>query len=162
MSHSDAEELANIVHHQDSEAIQPKALNFEKIEDAIEAYVEMRDAKRLFDKEAKAKSEEMEYFLDSVSMWLLRKADELGVDSFVSKTYGTAYRNTKKSYRVTDWDAFIAYIKETDNYQLLEKRVAKRAAAEIHAEERIVPPGLDYIEEVEINILRPRKSGTKE
>jgi hypothetical protein len=145
-----------------SEILVPKALDFEKVDDAIEAFVEMRNVKRKFDKEAKEKSAEMEFFLDSISMWLRDKADAIGVDSFVSKQFGTAYRNTKKSYRVEDWDAFIEYIKETDNFQLLERRVAKKAAAEIHAEERAIPPGLLYVEEVEFNVLSPRKTGTVE
>ena len=145
-----------------SEIVVPKKLDFEKIDDAIEAFVEMREVKRKFDKDMKAKSAEIEFFLDSISMWLRDKADQIGVDSFVSKKYGTAYRNIKKSYRVSDWDEFIEYIKETDNFQLLEKRVAKKAAAEIHAEERAVPPGLTYVEEVEFNVLSPRKTGTTE
>lgn len=154
MSQEDAVNLAGM--------LEPKKLDFARVDDAIEAYVEMRDAKRRFDKEAKAKSEEMESFLDAVSMWLREKADLIGVDSFVSKEFGTAYRNIKKSYRVEDWDAFIEFVKETDNFQLLERRVAKRAAAEIHEHDSVVPPGLLYVEEVEFNVLRPRKSGSKE
>lgn len=143
-----------------SEILVPKALDFEKVDDCIEAYVEVREAKRKFDKEAKAKSAEFEFFLDQCSMWLRDKAESIGVDSFVSKKYGTAYKAVKKSYRVENWDDFIEFVKDTENWQLLEKRVAKKAAAEIHEEERAVPPGLLYVEEITFNVLSPRKTGT--
>lgn len=139
--------------------VQPEPLKFSTIEEAIEAYVEMRDALRLHMRAAKQKEDEMKFFLDRISMWLLEKGDELGVDSFASKRFGTAYRHKKTSYRVGNWDDFIEFIKETDNFQLLEKRVAKRAAAEVHEAEKAVPPGLEYTEEYEFLVQRAKGSG---
>ena len=150
-------------------------LSFKTVDEAIEIYVDTRDALRLHMKKAKEKEEELKELMDKISTWLRDKADEIGVESFRTK-HGTAYRNVKQTYRIRDWDAFVEFIKETDNFQLLEKRVGKRAAAEVHQhnvalnkehendEEYTpideIPAGLDYIVEVEFNVLRPGKKAT--
>lgn len=131
-------------------------VTFKSIDEAIEVYVDTRDALRAHQKAAKQKEEELKEFMDKISMWLRDRADELGVDSFKTR-HGTAYRNVKPTYRVGDWDAFINWVIESGNTQCLEKRVAKRAAAEIHKTDEVVPPGLDYSLEVEFNVLRPGK-----
>lgn len=130
-------------------------VNFKTIDEAIGVYVDVRDELRRHQKKAKEREEELKAFMDKISMWLRDKADEVGVDSFKTK-HGTAYRAEKKSYRVADWDAMVAYIKETDNFQLLEKRVAKRACEEIHRLDGDVPPGIEFSIEVEMNVLRPK------
>jgi hypothetical protein len=132
-------------------------VKFDKIEDAIEAYVNVRNELRLHMKTAKTKEDELKFFLEQVSMWLLNQADKLGVDQFKSAKYGTAYRKTSKTFRVGNWDDFISWVAETQNFQCLEKRVAKRAAMEIFATDGEVPPGLNYIEEIEFAVLSPGK-----
>jgi len=141
-------------------SIEPKPVDFPSIDEAILAYIDMRKQLRAHMSEAKDKEDEMKAFLEKVSMWLRDKGDLLGVNSFATSS-GTAYRNTKKKYRIQNWDQFIHYVIESNNTQLLEKRVAKNAAVEIHSTEGSVPPGLEYLEEVEFNVLSPSKKKTK-
>lgn len=131
-------------------------VNFENVGEAVRVYVDMRDALRIHQKEAKEKEEEIKDFLSKISMWLRDKADELGVDSFKTP-FGTAYRNTKRKYRIEDWDEFIGWVMESGNTHLLEKRVAQRAAREYEEAESCVPSGLETLDEVEFNVLRPTK-----
>lgn len=133
---------------------------FTSIDEAIKAYVDTRDQLRARQHEFKVEEEGLKTVLEQISMWLRDKADELGVDSFKSNMYGTAFRSVKTSYRVAtgQWDTFIGWVKETGNFQCLEKRVAKLATAEIYKETGHVPPGLDYIVEVEMDVRRPTKS----
>jgi hypothetical protein len=130
-----------------------------KIEDVVGAFVDVRDRLSALKSEWKTIEEEMKLILSKYEMWLRDKADALGVDSFKTK-YGTAYKHLKETYRIGNWITFIEYIKETDNFQLLEKRVAKNAAREIHQLEGI-PPGLEYFSEFEIGIRRPIKEKEK-
>jgi hypothetical protein len=99
--------------------------------------------------------------LTEIEVWLLMKADEMGVDSFKTPA-GTAYKQKMEHYRIGDWGKFVEYVKETNNFQLFEKRVAKLAAKEIHATEGEVPSGLDYTSEFVMHVLRPTKKGGKE
>lgn len=132
-------------------------VQFKSIDEAIGKFVELRDEltakKRIWKAEEDADKGELE----KIQMWLRDKADELGVDSFTSRLYGTAFRTVKTSYRVVEWGSFIEWIKENNAFHCLEKRCAKLAVKEIHDESGTVPPGLDYIAEVEMDVRRPTK-----
>ena len=133
---------------------------FKSVDDAVRAYVAMRDQMQAEDKAAKARKAEQTEELDKISMWLRDKADELGVDSFRTGS-GTAFRNVKTSYRVAPgadgWDQFTAWVKENDRFDCLEKRVAKLAVKEFHDDSGQVPPGVVYVAEVEFDVRRPSK-----
>lgn len=131
-------------------------ISFVSIDDAINVYVATRDAlaeerKSYNTYEAKAKN-----YMDRIEMFIKDKADEIGVDSFKTKS-GTAYRTVKTSYRVGQWDTYLAWMKETGNFQCLEKRAAKNAVKEIHDETGEIPPGLEYVAEVAFDVRRPNK-----
>ena len=134
-------------------------VKFKSIDEAIEAYVNTRDELRAKQQAFKLEEDAMKLRMEQISMWLRDKADELGVDSFKTQ-FGTAYRSIKTSYRVATggWDAFIGWVKETGNFQCLEKRVAKLATKEIHDDTGEIPPGLDYVAEVEFDVRRPTKA----
>lgn len=138
----------------------PDRVNFKSIDEAIKAYVETRDDLRSRQHAFKVEEDGIKSTLEQISMWLRDKADEMGVDSFKSNQYGTAFRSVKTSYRVAtgQWDTFIGWVKDTGNFQCLEKRVAKLATKEIHDGTGVVPPGLDYVAEVEMDVRRPTKS----
>lgn len=126
------------------------------IDQLIKMGVEIRDelrveTRRFNDFEASAKG-----MLVRISHALKIKGDELGVNSF-STNEGTAYRNLKESYRVGNWDQILQYIKDSGNFQMLEKRVAKLATKEIHKTEGQIPPGVEYIAEEEFVIRRPNE-----
>lgn len=134
-------------------------VQFKSIDEAIEAYVATRDELRAKQQAFKLEEDAMKLRMEQISMWLRDKADELGVDSFKTQ-FGTAYRSVKTSYRVATggWDAFIGWVKETGKFQCLEKRVAKLAIKEIHDDTGAIPPGLDYVAEVEFDVRRPTKA----
>lgn len=134
-------------------------VKFKSIDEAIEAYVNTRDELRAKQQAFKLEEDAMKANMEQISMWLRDKADVLGVDSFKTQ-FGTAYRSVKTSYRVATggWDNFIGWVKETGNFQCLEKRVAKLATKEIHDDTGEIPPGLDYVAEVEFDVRRPTKA----
>jgi len=126
------------------------------IDEAVSEVVRIRDDLDSHRKEFKAYEADAKSRIDELSMWLRDKADDLGVDSFKTRS-GTAYRAVKTSYRSGNWDEFLEWVKRTDNFQCLEKRVAKNATKEIHEDTGEVPPGVDYLAEVEIQVRRPSK-----
>lgn len=129
-------------------------LNFSTIDDIINVYVRTRDElaaerKQYNSYEARAKA-----YMERLSMLLRDKADELGVDSFKTRS-GTAYRAVKTQYRVGNWDEYVKWLQETGNFQCVEKRAAKNAVKEVHDETGEVPPGLELFTEVEFDVRRP-------
>lgn len=131
-------------------------LNFGNVDEAINTYVATRDdldrERKAYNKyEANAKN-----YLDRIEMWIKDQADRMGVESFRTKS-GTAYKNTKTSYRMGNWEDFIEWIKKTGNFQCLERRVAKLATKEIHDETGEIPPGVHFESEVCFDVRRPSK-----
>jgi hypothetical protein len=119
----------------------------------VKEYREVRDALdqerhryQEFERGAKDK-------MAQLSMALREVADEMGVDSFRTDE-GTAYRVVKESYRVGVWEDVLAWIKETGNWQCLEKRIGKLATKEVHQETGELPPGVEYDAEVEFVVRK--------
>ena len=123
------------------------------ISSLIRQYIGVRDELNKRREEYQTYEKNAKDLMSRISMALRDKADELGVDNFKTKE-GTAYRNMKTSYRVSNWDELIQFIRQTGNYQMLEKRVAKNATAEIHQAMDHIPPGVEYHVEVEFNVRR--------
>lgn len=129
-----------------------------KIDDIIKEYVRIRDELDAKRKKFKEEEKELKDKMEQFSMVLRDKADELGVNSFNTE-YGTAYRSTKTYARVGNWAKVIKFIKETNNYQMLEKRISKLAAQEVIEELDIDPVdiGIEYGADVDMLIRRPDK-----
>lgn len=120
---------------------------------AIQKYIAIRDrmsqTRKLFSNfEDTCKSRQ-----NVLNAYLVSKGDELGTTSFKTD-YGTAFKQVKESYRVSDWDEFSNWVLETKNLQCVEKRAAKHAVKEILEETSELPPGLSIHAEVEYAFRR--------
>lgn len=129
---------------------------YDTISEAIGNYVSLRDQLREDSASFKEHEDAIKGELERISMWLRDKGDELGVDNFSTPT-GTAYRKVKTQYRSASWQDFLAWMKETDNLQCVEKRPAQLAVKEIVDADpnHTIPPGLEAFVEVEFAVNRP-------
>jgi len=128
---------------------------FKSIGDAVSVFVSLRDDLREWQKQQKEEEQRRKEEMEEIEVYLLKKAEELGVDSFKTP-FGTAYKSLKEHYRIGDWPAFVEYVKQTNNFQLFEKRVAKLSAKEIHQNEGL-PAGLEYTSEYTMGVNRASK-----
>lgn len=126
-----------------------------KIEEVVEKYVLLRDKKS----QVKARYDEEVAKIDDVMKRvegaLLKHFDTVGVES-VSTKAGTAYKATRSSATVGDWDSFIAFVRAQDAYNFLEHRVSKSAVEEFKAANEDLPPGVNWRSEVVVNIRRSK------
>ena len=125
----------------------------QSIEDLIVEYRDRRDqladARHTYQKfEQETKSR-----LDEIAMKLREIAEALGLNALPTPA-GTAYRTIKETYRVGNWDEVLEYIQATGNWQMLEKRIAKLATKEIFESTGVMPPGVEYMAEVEFVIRK--------
>jgi len=85
---------------------------------------------------------------------------EAGVTSMASK-HGTVYTTTAESVTVADAETFFDWVKETGNFDCLEKRAAKTAVLEIMGDKEDSgrpnppPPGLNYVSIRKIGVRKP-------
>lgn len=128
---------------------------FETIDQAVSAYVSMRDSLREFQRDFKAEEKRMKDEMEKISMWLRDRADELGVNSFKTD-FGTAYRKKNTHYNVKsgEWGDFLKWAKETDNLHCIQKRVTKTAIEEIYNGTGELPPGIAVYTEIDFGVRR--------
>jgi Cft2 family RNA processing exonuclease len=120
----------------------------------IEAYLKLRSQKESIESEAKEKVMGIKEQMIKLEAWIKNRADEEGVDSFKTAK-GTAFLTTTDFAQVADWDATLEFIKDNDAYDLLEKRVSKKAVRGYIEEEKVVPSGVNYGTRIDINVRKP-------
>lgn len=100
------------------------------VSSAVLKYIKLRDKAGI----ARKCFENFETFTKDrqgvINEYLLAKSeDEGGIQNF-NTPYGTAYRKTKVSYRVQDWESYSLWMKSNDMLHCVEKRPAKTAVQE--------------------------------
>lgn len=116
-------------------SLSPEQLQEMKVADLIKEYRALRDQLATERKAYKQREGKMKTQMGVISMVLRQKGDEQGVDNFKTDQ-GTAYRNRTEKIRVQNWDEFQAWMIETENWHLVQKRVSPNSVKEIRDAER--------------------------
>ena len=119
----------------------------------IEKYIKLRDGKAQLVQKHKEKIQGIDSVLARIEAALLEEFREMGVQS-VKTDAGTAYVQLRTSAGVADWDAVLAYIKENEDWGMLERRVNKSAVESFREEKNDLPPGVNWREEQVVNVRR--------
>jgi hypothetical protein len=124
-----------------------------KLDEVVKNYIALRDRKAAIKAEYDAKAAKIDDVLDKVEAKILEYFEQSGLES-IRTDAGTAYKSTRNSATVGDWDSVLAHILETENYQLLEHRVSKKAVEEYRMANEDLPPGVNWRSEVTVNVRR--------
>lgn len=124
------------------------------VDQAVAAYMKLRQKKAEVEASIKDELSQIEASMDKLEKWIKTQADAMGVSSFKTP-HGTAFLTTKDYASVADWDATLAFVKETGAYNMLNKAVNKTAVREYISETKTVPPGVNYGTKVEVNVRKP-------
>jgi len=122
-------------------------------DELVQLYIGLRDrrAKRKADfNNADAEDKERQAKIEAL---LMKKMAESG-DEAVRTKAGTAYRTTRTTASMADWDAFLAYVKEHDAWELLTHSVSKDGVSQHLAANDELPPGVNWREEIVVNVRR--------
>lgn len=97
--------------------------------------------------------EELKLKREKIEGVFLQRFQAAGIESMRTK-YGTAYKTLVGYASVGDKDAFLTHVRENDAFELIEARASKEGVAQYKAEHQDLPPGVNWREEVHINIRR--------
>jgi hypothetical protein len=125
-----------------------------KIDDVISMYLKLRNKKEQLEAQVKDDIKAIKTKMDKIEAFIKRKADTDGVTNYKVNGVGTAFLQTTDYANVSSWDDTLKFIKENDAYEMLERRVAKKAVREYIEENKTVPPGITYGTRVSVNIRR--------
>lgn len=124
------------------------------VDQAVGAYMKLRAKKAEIEAKVKEEVAQLDAGMDKIEAWIKQQADAMGVTSFKTK-HGTAFLTTKDYASVEDWDATLAFIKETGAYDLLNKAVNKTAVQGYIDQNKSVPPGVKYGTKIEVSVRKP-------
>ena len=123
------------------------------IDGLVERYLALRDKKAEYKAQYDAKVEAIDLAMTKVENYLLKLMQELGVES-IRTAVGTPYISRRSSASVSDWEAFLGFVREGGAWEMLERRANKTVVQQWREEHNDLPPGLNWREERVVNIKR--------
>jgi hypothetical protein len=123
------------------------------MEQLVEKYIELRDAKAAAKKVYEGKVAKLEAVMDKIEAVLLQQFQEQGIESMRTKA-GTAYKQERTSVTVADRQILLDFAREKDEWGILDIRAAKTGIEEFKAVHNDLPPGINYRSELVINVRR--------
>ena len=124
-----------------------------KIAEAVELYIRLRDRKAEMKAEYEAKVAEVTKKMDTIEAKLLEVFQKTGTDS-VKTPAGTAYTSVRSSVSTADKQAFLDYVRENNEWGLLDVRPLKAGVEQFRSINDDLPPGINLREERTVNIRR--------
>lgn len=141
----------------------PTELSVMKVDDLFAEYIALRNQLTTDRRGYKAREAKVKQQMATIGAVLLNKSQELGVNS-LSSNKGSGYQQTKERLVVAQdgWSTLTAWVKETGNFQVLQKRVSSDAVKEVREVTGELPPGVESTKELTFVVRSPtaRKSNT--
>lgn len=123
------------------------------LEQLVEKFIALRDKKQAMKAEYDERVAHIDGLMERIEGILLKALDEQGMTS-VRTPSGTAYRSTRVSASIADWDAFLDHVRKHEAYEMLERRCSKTAVEQYKAANDDLPPGVNWREEAVVNFRR--------
>jgi len=127
------------------------------VDEVVATYVKLRDKKEALEAATKEKAKGIAAQLDKMEAWLIEQAQAQGVTSFKT-AHGTAFLATTDFASVGNWDEVLKFIREHETYEMLERRVSKKAVRSYIDEYKAVPNGVNYGTQLNVQVRRPAAS----
>lgn len=124
------------------------------VDNVIATYMKLRGQKETIEAETKERISDIKAKMEKLEAWIKTQADAQGVTSFKTP-HGTAFLTTTDYATVADWDSVLAFIRENEAFDMLEKRISKVAVRSYIDLNKSVPPGVTYGTKLEVNIRKP-------
>ncbi len=120
---------------------------------ATEAYIKLRDKKKEKDDAHKESLKPLVQMMDQIEAGLLEFLNGSGSNSVASDA-GTAYKSMQVSATVEDKQAFMSFVKETDQFEALDIKANRTWVKEYMDENSEVPPGVKVSQMQTIGVQR--------
>lgn len=124
-----------------------------KLDLIVERYITLRDKKAEMKAAYEASVASLNDGMAKLENAIMATLNEQGVES-VRTAAGTAFKSVTNSATIADWDAYLAFVKENDRFDMLEKRCAKLAVEQYRAANDDLPPGVNWKSAVTVNVRR--------
>ena len=124
-----------------------------KLSEVVAKYVELRDQKAQLKAEYDMQVAPIEAKMSKIEGKLLEVLDQTGGKSFRTP-HGTAYVSVRTTASVADRETFFDFVKQNEEWPLLQVAVVKSAVEQYKSVNQELPPGINWREERVVNIRR--------
>ena len=124
-----------------------------KVSEVVSHYIALRDQKAAIKAEYDAKVSKIDKTLDTIEAKLLEVFSQTGMDSVRTES-GTAYTTVRATASVADREVFMNFVKNHNEWPLLEVRASKSGIEQFKELNQDLPPGINWREERVVNIRR--------
>jgi hypothetical protein len=124
-----------------------------KMDELVSTYIALRDDKAKLKAKYDGDKAQLDAMLDKIEAVFLKMFNETGTES-IKTQFGTAYKQTRTSAGIADWDMFLSFVKDQDAWEMLERRCSKAAIEQYKAANNDLPPGLNWREEQTVSVRR--------
>ena len=122
-------------------------------DELVSLFVQIRDAANAEKKAWDVRKATLRLKRDQIAAILFKRFAERGAES-VRTSHGTAFKKTVTSATVADKDVFLANVKATDAYELMDIRANKTGVEQYITAHGDIPPGVNWREEIVIQVNR--------
>jgi len=126
------------------------------VDKVISTYIKLRGQKEAIESDTREEVADIKEKMAKLEAWIQAESDRTGVKSFKTDA-GTAFLTTSDFASVADWDEVLAFIKNTGAWEMLTRKVSKKAVREYIDEAGSVPNGVNFGTKVGVNFRRPAK-----
>lgn len=123
------------------------------LQEAVSNYIVLRDKLDAEKQAFKERTAKIEALKDKLEALIMTRLDAEGLES-VRTEFGTAYKSLKTSATVADWDQVLPFILQHELWPMLERRVNKTVVEQYKQEHGVLPPGINWNAEYQINVRR--------
>ena len=122
-------------------------------DELVELFIKIRDTANEEKKAWESRKALLKLKRDQIAAIIFKRFAERGVESTRTK-HGIAFKKIVTSATVADKDVFLANVKATDAFELMDIRANKTGVEQYIAAHDDIPPGVNWREEVVIQINR--------
>lgn len=133
----------------------------QQLDERVKQFIELRDHLAAFDKEVATERAKITTALDILKGQFSAHLKETG-QIRAGTTYGTIFFGSRKTAPLSDPQAFMDYVIESHNYELLERRASASAVEAYLKENQCLPPGCGFNDEETVNVRRRSHVGDTE
>lgn len=122
-------------------AVQPAA-EVAPVEKRVAQYIQIRDAIAKIKEKHEAELKPLNDLQNALTGWLQDFMDQSGTESVRTKA-GTCYASARYTASLPDPEIFMKFVRETNNFDLLDRKANSTAVRDYVKEHGTLPPGVN-------------------
>lgn len=138
---------------QDTDTPVAVAVSAPTLDTVVEKYIILRDRKAALKAKYEADVESIDKGLEKCETYFLAQMTKLGLDSLPTP-HGVPYKSRKTSATVADPEIFRNWVIENGAWPALDVKANKTFVAAFKEEHEDLPPGINWREEITVNVRR--------